>query len=273
MKSRRSFIHKSMLLAASGAIGLPELAAATGTKPVQDLPSLKGRKILFTYGGWKGHEPEKWKDYLVPWLEEEGASVETSEMLEPYADESFMAGIDLVVQVHTMSKISKEEEKGLLNAIKKGTGMTGWHGGMCDSFRQSVAYQYMTGGQWVAHPGNIIDYSVQVIDHNDPVTAGLSSSFDVKTEQYYMHVDPNVKVLATTQFSGEHDDWIDGSIMPVVWKKMYGKGRVFFTSLGHNLSHVTEVPDALAIALRGIKWASASKYLPKEEWVSPVYKS
>jgi hypothetical protein len=48
-----------------------------------------------------------------------------------------------------------------------------------------------------------------------------------------MHIDPNVRVLAITTFSGDHDFWSDGCTMPVVWKKMYGKRRVFYSSLGH----------------------------------------
>ena len=85
-----------------------------------------------------------------------------------------------------------------------------------------------------------------------------------------MHVDPNVKVLATTTFSGEHAEWIDGATMPVVWKKTYGKGRVFYTSLGH-VAKDFDVPEALEILKRGIRWAALSKYEPKEEWLSPVY--
>jgi type 1 glutamine amidotransferase len=127
----------------------------------------------------------------------------------------------------------------------------------------------MTGGQWVAHPGGIIDYQVKVTDHEDPVTSGLAD-FDMHSEQYYLHVDPNMKVLATTTFSDKHADWIGGSTMPVVWKKMYGKGRVFYSSLGHVMKDF-KVPEALEIMQRGIKWASASKYAPAEAWKKPVY--
>lgn len=207
---------------------------------------------------------------MVPWMESEGASMEVSDNLDPYTDEEFMNSIDLVVQIHTMSSITEDQEKGLLRAVKNGTGMAGWHGGMCDAFRPNVAYQYMTGGQWVAHPGGVIDYSVQITNHTDEITADLGD-FEMTSEQYFMHVDPNVKVLATTTFTGEHDVWVDGCVMPVVWKKMYGKGRIFYTSLGHNLSHVTEVPEAISIIKRGIRWASSSKYEPAEKWISPVY--
>jgi type 1 glutamine amidotransferase len=110
---------------------------------------------------------------------------------------------------------------------------------------------------------------VQIKDQDDPVTKGLNE-FHMVSEQYYMHVDPNMKVLATTTFSDEHADWIDGCTMPVVWKKLYGKGRVFYSSLGHVMKDF-EVPEALEIQKRGIRWASASKYEPSESWKMPVY--
>jgi hypothetical protein len=189
--------------------------------------------------------------------------------MDPYADPDYMKDIDLVIQIFTMSSISKEQEQGLLEAVKGGTGIAGWHGGLCDSFRENVEYQFMTGGQWVAHPGGVIDYSVQISDPTDPVTSGLNE-FNMHSEQYYMHVDPNVKVLATTMFNGEHAAWINGCIMPVVWKKMYGNGRVFYTSLGHVMEDF-KVPEALEIVKRGIRWASGSRYEPAEPWINPVY--
>jgi uncharacterized protein len=269
MKSRRSFLSKSMLLMAGGMMTAPIFSKAKSK--TNALPSLSGRKVLFIHGGWPGHDPIKFRDYMVPWLEEQGAKVEVFDNLDSYTYPEFMDTIDLVIQIHTMSQITKEQEKGLLRAIKNGTGMAGWHGGMCDAFRNNVDYQFMTGGQWVAHPGGVIDYSVQVIDNEDEITSGLGK-FNMKSEQYYMHIDPNVKVLATTTFSGEHDSWIDGCVMPVAWKKMYGKGRIFYTSLGHNLNHVTEVSEAITMIKRGIQWASASKYEAPEKWVSPIYK-
>lgn len=209
---------------------------------------------------------------MVPWLTESGATVEVFDSLEPYTYPEFMKTIDVVVQITTMYEMTKQEERGLLTAIQNGTGMAGWHGGMCDAFRNNTDYQYMTGGQFVKHPGGVIDYPVTVIDHEDAVTAGLSD-FTMKSEQYYMHIDPNVKVLATTKFTGKHHPWIEGCTMPIAWKRAHGKGRVFYTSLGHNLDHITSVPQAIELVKRGIVWASASKYTPYEKWVSPIYKS
>jgi len=269
--TRRHFLSKALAL---GSAALLPLGGSTKEpdEETKELPSLKGRKILFTYGGWNGHEPEKFRDYFTPWLKEQGADVHVYSTLDPYTDKPLMDSIDLIIQIFTMSQITKEQEKGLLESIEKnGTGMAGWHGGMGDAFRNNPDYQFMVGGQWVAHPGGVIDYRVNIRNHKDEITKGLSD-FNMHSEQYYMHTDPNVKVLATTRFNGAINSWIDGCIIPAAWKKMYGKGRIFYTSLGHNLDHITKVPQAITMLQRGIQWASASKYLPAEKWVSPMYK-
>jgi len=213
-----------------------------------------GKKVLFVWGGWKGHEPGQCRDIFVPWLKELGFEVRVESTLDVYTEKEYMQSLDLVIQVFTMGKITGEQEKGLLNAIKNGVNIAGWHGGLGDSFRMNTNYQFMVGGQWVAHPGGIIDYEVNIINHEDPITKGLSD-FKMHSEQYYMHVDPINEVLATTTFNGDHANWINGAVMPVVWKKMYGKGRVFYSSLGH-VSKDFDVPEALEIMKRGILWAA-----------------
>lgn len=236
-----------------------------------NIPSLKGKKVLYVYGGWKGHEPEKSIDVFVPWMRSEGAEVIVSDSLNSYVDESLMNSLDLIIQIWTMSTITKEQSDGLLKAIKSGVGFTGWHGGIGDSFRDNVDYQFMVGGQWVSHPGGIIDYKVDITNPNDYVTKNIQS-FNMHSEQYYMHIDPNVKVLATTTFTGKPFSWIDKSVIPVIWKKYYGKGRVFYSSLGHVMTDFN-VPQALEIQKRGIRWAAESKYQPFEKWVEPKYNS
>jgi len=214
----------------------------------------EGKKVLFVWGGWKGHEPEQCKDIFVPWLKEQGFEVRVDTSLEVYTEREYMHSLDIIIQVFTMGKISGPQQKGLLNAIKSGVNIAGWHGGLGDSFRMNTGYQFMVGGQWVAHPGGVIDYEVNITNHDDPITKGLSD-FKMHSEQYYMHVDPINEVLATTTFNGDHASWINGTVMPVVWKKMYGKGRVFYSSLGH-VSKDFEVYEALEIMKRGILWAA-----------------
>jgi uncharacterized protein len=271
-ESRRNFLRNALAGAATLMVPLSAFSSRFSPLPAQETkePSLKGKKVLFVHGGWEGHDPELTRDLFVPWMRSEGAQVTVSDNLDSYLDKELMDSLDLIVQIWTMGTITKEQEKGLLDAVKNGAGIAGWHGGLCDSFRNNVEYQFMTGGQWVSHPGGVIDYKVNIIDQNDRITKGLKD-FAMHSEQYYMHVDPNVNVLATTRFSADHAPWIDGCVMPVVWKKYYGKGRIFYSSLGHVIKDF-DVPEALEIQQRGIRWASESKYHPFEEWRNPVYK-
>ena len=165
--------------------------------------SLKGKKILFVYGGWDGHEPVETKDIFVPWLISQGAEVRLSDNLDIYTDLNVMNNIDLIIQTWTMGEISAEQEKGLTDAVKRGVGLAGWHGGIGDSFRNSTEYQFMVGGQFVSHPGGVIPFNVKICNKNDEITRGLKD-FKMTSEQYFMHVDPNVNILATTTFTGEH---------------------------------------------------------------------
>jgi uncharacterized protein len=211
-------------------------------------------KALFVWGGWDGHEPRQCTDLFVPWMREQGFDVTVSDSLDAYLDASLMASLDLVVPVWTMGSITGDQEKGLLQAVERGVGIAGWHGGMGDSFRQSTDYQYMVGGQWVAHPGGVIPYRVVITDHADPITRGLQD-FDMLSEQYYMHVDPSNQVLATTTFGGGIHPWIQGTVMPVAWKRRYGSGRVFYASVGH-VAKDFEVPEARTLVQRGMLWAA-----------------
>ena len=212
------------------------------------------KKALFVWGGWQGHEPKLCVDRFAPWLQAQGFNAEISDTLDAYLDRDRMSSLDLVVPVWTMGTITSEQEKGLLDAVRSGVGIAGWHGGMADSFRNNTDYQFMVGGQWVAHPGGVIDYDVHIVNRIDPITRGLAD-FKMHSEQYYMHVDPSNEVLATTTLGGEHCEWIKGAVMPVVWKRRWGAGRVFYTSLGHVAADF-KVLEAAEIVKRGLLWAA-----------------
>jgi len=212
------------------------------------------KKVLIVWGGWEGHEPKECADIIAGALNEEGFDVQLADTLDVYLDADKMNTLSLVVPMWTMGTITREQERGLLEAVKGGAGIAGWHGGMGDSFRQNTEYQWMVGGQWVSHPDGVTDYEVNIVDHDDPITRGLSD-FKMHSEQYYMHVDPSNEVLATTTFHSPAAPWIEGAVMPVVWKRMWGKGRVFYSSLGHVAADF-DVPEALEIQKRGSLWAS-----------------
>lgn len=211
------------------------------------------KEALIVWGGWSGHEPEQCATIIRDMLEEDGFKVYVENTTEAFADPS-TKDLSLIVPIFTMSKIEKEELSMLTDAVRGGVGLAGYHGGMGDAFRDAVEYQFMVGGQWVAHPGDVIDYRVDVTRPDDPVMEGIAS-FPYRSEQYYMHVDPSNEVLATTTFNGDHAYWINGVTMPVVWKRKYGEGRVFYSSLGH-VSAEFQIPQMRTILRRGMNWAA-----------------
>jgi uncharacterized protein len=221
---------------------------STTEKPMRD--------ALIVWGGWSGHEPEQAAHVVADLLRGSGFNVFLETSTEAFADPG-LKDMSLIVPIMTMSKIEKEEVANLTAAVRVGVGLAGFHGGMGDAFRESPDYQFMCGGQWVAHPGNVIDYHVDVTRPDDPIMEGIGR-FAYHSEQYYMHVDPSNEVLATTTFTGAHAPWIDGVVMPVVWKRRHGTGRVFYSSLGHVAAEFN-VPEMRTIVHRGMLWAAADR--------------
>ena len=212
-------------------------------------------KALVTWGGWEGHEPEKVGPMFADWLREAGMEVTLTDSLACFDDAEGLKAYDLIVPVWTMSKIDKQQALNACAAVAAGTGIAGCHGGMCDAFRENVDWQFMTGAQWVAHPGNDgVEYGVRITS-DDPLVAGVGD-FTVKTEQYYLHVDPAVKVHAVCDFpvvAGPHS--VNGPVaMPVVFTKGYGAGRVYYNALGHQKNVIDHGPAA-ELMRRGLLWA------------------
>jgi type 1 glutamine amidotransferase len=216
------------------------------------------REALIVWGGWAGHEPEQGANIVADILKQNGFAVRLENTTRAFADPGIRR-MSLIVPIFTMSTIEKDEVSSLASAVESGVGLGGYHGGMCDAFRNATDYQFMCGGQYVAHPGDeakdyYLDYTVNVTRPDDPIMNGIRD-FPYRSEQYYMHVDPSNEVLATTTFSGEYAYWVKGVVMPVVWKRRYGEGRVFYSALGH-VAREFEVPEMKTILTRGLLWAA-----------------
>ncbi|MCF8487424.1 MAG: ThuA domain-containing protein [Rhodobacteraceae bacterium] len=213
-------------------------------------------KALITWGGWDGHQPDVVAALFARWLREAGMQVQVTDSLACFDDPDALADLSLIVPVWTMAEIAKEQAENAAAAVAAGVGLAGCHGGMCDAFRANVTWQFMTGAQWVAHPGNDgVDYRVRIISNHD-VVVGLPD-FDVSSEQYYLHVDPAVKVHAVCDFpvvDGPHSP--NGPVeMPVVYTKHWGQGRVYYNALGHQANVIDHGPAAEAMR-RGLLWAA-----------------
>jgi type 1 glutamine amidotransferase len=208
------------------------------------------KRALIVWGGWAGHKPKECADLFAPWLKSQGYEVEVSDTLDSYLDTEKLSELSLIVPIWTMGQITKEQEKGLLDAVAAGVGIAGFHGGMCDAFRNNTQYQWMTGGQWVAHPGDIYPaYDVKITHRDHPIMQGVSDFTLTNTERYYLHTDPSNNVLATITFEES------GVVMPYVWTRSWGKGKVFYAAWGHTDKDFGN-PMALLVVQRGMLWAS-----------------
>ena len=209
-------------------------------------------KALIVQGGWEGHEPKPVAGIIAKALRGEGFDVEVSDTLDSFSDVEKLKALDLIVPIWTMATREEGQKvRPVLEAVRSGVGIAGCHGGMGDAFREETEYQFMVGGQWVAHPGGDgVEYTVHIEHEASPITEGLTD-FTVSSELYYMHVDPGNRVLATTQYAGV--------TAPVAWTKMYGKGRVFYCSLGHVAQVFDQDPQILTMLTRGMVWAAEGK--------------
>lgn len=219
------------------------------------------KKALIFYGGWEGHDPARVSARFAEMLEKNSFAVDLVEGTEALEDGEKLLTYDLIVPCMTMSTLPRACEKNISYAVSRGVGLAGCHGGMCDAFRNSTEWQFITGGQWVAHPGNDgVKYTVNIRRGSSPIIDGIED-FEIISEQYYLHVDPAIEVLATTRFpvaNGYHaaNKPVD---MPVVWTKYWGMGRVYYCSLGHNDGVFAASPSACLLMERGMLWAAEEK--------------
>jgi len=206
---------------------------------------------LILYGGWPGHQPERFaalvKDRLL-----DGFDVEVTPDLA-VLESAGLNQRDLILPVWTQGELTWRQEQGVLRAIEEGAGLVGFHG-TADAFRSNPGFHFLLGGSFAAHPGDIVEYTVHITSSSDPITSGLSD-FQVRSEQYYMLVAPDNHVLATTTFSAQPCSWIAGTVMPVAWKRRWGHGRVFYSAIGH-APEEWDIPQAHALMQGGVTWAS-----------------
>lgn len=217
------------------------------------------RQALVVYGGWEGHRPAEVAALFQSILTELGFTVHLANTLDALVDRD-LTQLHLIVPVWTMGRITQEQAGAVASAVAAGVGLAGCHGGMCDAFRECTLWHFITGGQFVAHPGDDgTTYTVHIHRGAHPIVEGIED-FTVTSEQYYMHVDPAIRVLASTRFPvapGPHA--ANGPVdMPVVWTKLWGRGRVFYTSLGHT-PEVLNLPPVRTLLQRGCAWAAAGK--------------
>ena len=227
------------------------------------------KTALIVWGGWDGHQPELVANRFANYLREGGAEPTISPTLDSFNDLEKLKTYDLIVPVWTMGEIAKEQAENVSEAVAMGAGLAGCHGGMCDAFRGSVLWQFITGGNWVSHPGGDgVEFTVHIADSSSPLVDGIND-FTVKTEHYYLLTDPGNEILATTDFP--ITPWYHSThkkvTMPVVWTKRWGLGRVYYNALGHQ-DNIFDIPEAAELMKRGLLWAAEGKEIAQKRGLS-----
>ena len=225
------------------------------------------KKAWIFQGGWDGHEPKQTYERFAGMLRRNGFGVEIFDSLDPLGNLDALMALDLMVFCWTMGEIKPEYTRNVSRAVGAGVGLAGCHGGMCDAFRNDTEWQFITGGQWVAHPGGDgVEYTVNICHGSSPITEGLED-FMVCSEHYYLHVDPAIEVLATTRFPVvQYYHCANKPVdMPVAWTKLWGNGRVFYTSLGHHDDVFEKSPSAAVLMERGMLWAADGRRIAREQ--------
>lgn len=227
------------------------------------------KTALVVRGGWDGHSPVAATDLFIPYLKTNGFIVRVEDSTAVYADATYMETVDLIVQCVTMSTIESDEFAGLAAAVKRGTGLAGWHGGIADSFRNNSDYLHLIGGQFACHPSkaaaehigdasdSYIPYRVNMLPEaaSHPITEGIAD-FDLLTEQYWVLTDEYIDVLATTTLPArEFDPWHREVTCPAIWTRQWGAGKIFVATPGHDVATLQN-PNVKTIVERGLLWAS-----------------
>ncbi len=216
------------------------------------------RSALIVRGGADFHDPVGTTDSFLPYLKEQGFSVAIADELAVYDDAALLARTDLVINCWTAGKdgLTPRRAENLDAAVRAGTGLAGWHGGIVAAFTDR-RYQWLTGGWFVCHPGDFVPHTLTVrperADH--PIVSGIGT-VELDTERYWLLADPLSDVLATITFPVEDGEpWHEPVTHPAVWTRQWGAGRIFVSTVGHHLPDLV-VPEIRALTERGLTWAA-----------------
>jgi type 1 glutamine amidotransferase len=183
--------------------------------------------------------------------------------------------------------MSADGKKAFLDAIRAGKGFIGMHCAS-DTFHTPKdgpldPYIEMIGGEFIRH-GAQQNSRIDVVDPNFPGAGGFGSSFQLLEEWYALknfqddlHVImvQNTADMDKTTTKNKGNNVYDRPNFPETWARMYGKGRVFYTSMGHR-DDVWESPLYQGLVIGALNWATGKVEIsvePNVSKVTPEYKT
>jgi uncharacterized protein len=157
---------------------------------------------------------------------------------------------------------SDDQKAALLDFVKSGKGFVGIHSAT-DTFYKWPEYGEMIGGYFNDHPWHQ-DVTVNVEDTKHPATKHLGKSFQIKDEIYQFKDFSRERVHVLLSLDTNSVDLTKPNVhrtdkdFALAWCRNYGKGRVFYSALGHR-EEVWRDPRYQQFILGGLKWAMGEK--------------
>ncbi len=215
---------------------------------------------FFLYGGFPGHFPyeiAEWADGIMGEL-----GFEVTHTNDPHQLDQDLTGYDVIVcgvdQAMTTEDLTDRAERSLLDAVAQGTGSSAGtgrrrpSGPACSSASSSAHRSSNIRGREGGGP-----LHRDIVDREHDITRGVDD-FQAASEQYYMHDDPAVHVLATTTFTGEHLPWGRWGQDAGGLDEAVGQGAGFYQALGH-LPKDVQAPPVEHMVRQGLRWAAATR--------------
>lgn len=250
--------RREMLLTAGAAVvGLSAFpfgwAAAADKKKQKVLYFTRSAGFVHPVVDRGGKELAYSEKELIALGEKNGLEIVCSQ--DPKVLDGDLGQYDLVVFYTSGDPIPAETAKKLLAAIEAGKGFVGIHAAT-DTFRSEgiSPYTAMIGGEFLTHASQQ-NAKMKLVDPKFPGTTGLGDGFEATEEWYAFHkFAPDLHVILVQETEGMHDAAYERPVYPATWARMQGKGRVFYTSMGHREDMWTN-PKFQQVLMGGIAWA------------------
>ncbi len=162
---------------------------------------------------------------------------------------------DVIIFANTTGDLPIPDKEAFMQWIKDGGAFVGMHSAT-DTFHGYRPFIDMIGGEFKTHGAQVVVNMLNE-DPKHPATKHLGASWNLqgKKEEIYEFKSYEEKSVHALLMLAKHPQRDEAGRFPVAWSKMYGKGKVFYTSLGHN-EYVWEMPEYQQHILGGIKWAT-----------------
>ena len=234
-----SFLLAVLILDPAAAQAQKKVLVVTVTKGYRHSSIATAEKVLGQLAGKSGVFTV---DYVR--TEEEMASKMTAEALKDY---------DAFIFANTTGDLPLPDKDAFIAAINSGKGFVGMHS-CSDTFHGYRPFIDMLGGEFQTH-GAQAGVECLVQDPQHPAVRHFGEAFCIQQEEIYLMKSYDPKRVHELLMLDKHPNQKKtAGRFPISWCRLQDKGKVFYTSLGHNES-VWETPAYQQHILGGLKWA------------------